>query len=161
LGVTRSMNLRILIADDHSVLRATLKAMLETHAGWQVCGEATNGLEAVRKAADLKPDVIILDLSMPKLSGFEAASQIAANNPEVPILIYTQHAVSPEAKLEAKKNGARDVINKEAPHQLLSALKAIHNVRSNPGPQQLLESTDLPTLPDEGSNSDPTGSSSV
>jgi DNA-binding NarL/FixJ family response regulator len=117
--------LRILIADDHRVLRIALKAWLETHAGWLVCAEATNGLEAVQKAAELKPDVIILDLAMPKMDGLQAASQISSASPDMPILVYTNYAVSPEAKLEAKKHGARAVINKGAsPEQLINALES-------------------------------------
>lgn len=73
-----------------------------------------------------------------------------------PILIYTQHAVSPEAKLEARRNGARDVINKEAPDQLLGALEAIQNARFKPETPRLPEPIYLAALPDEESNGDPT-----
>jgi len=120
--------LRILIADDHTVLRTTLKTVLETHAGWQVCGEAANGLEAVQKAAELKPDVIILDLAMPKLDGLQAASQISTAFPHLPILIYTNYTLPREAKLEARKHGVRQVINKgAAPDLLVKALVALQN----------------------------------
>jgi len=118
------MLVRILIADDSAKVRQLLKALLETHIGWQVCGEAANGMEAVERAADLKPDVIVLDLSMPGMDGLRAASQIAAVSPRPPILIFTQHAVPPEAKLEAKKQGVTEVINKESPEQLISAIDA-------------------------------------
>jgi len=100
------MVLRILIADDHSDLREILKVLLETQAGWQVCGAATNGLEAVQQAAELKPDIIILDLSMPEMDGLQAASLISSASPEVPILLYTNHALTPEAKLETRKHGS-------------------------------------------------------
>jgi DNA-binding NarL/FixJ family response regulator len=103
-----------------------MKALLEAHPGWQVCGEASNGREAVQKAAELKPDVAVLDLAMPEMDGLEAACQISSASPEMPILIYTNLAVGPEAKLEAKKYGVREIINKgAAPEQLLSAVEAL------------------------------------
>jgi DNA-binding NarL/FixJ family response regulator len=120
------MPLRILIAEDNSAVRKGMKALLEVHPDWQVCGEASNGLEAVQKAAELKPDVAVLDLAMPEMDGLEAASQISSASPEVPILIYTNLAVGPEAKLEAKKYGVREIINKgAAPEQLVSAVEAL------------------------------------
>ena len=136
--------MRILVADDHEGLRTSLKAWLEAHAGWQVCGEATDGLEAVQKAAELKPDVIILDLAMPKMDGFQAAGQISSASPHVPILVYTNHSVSPEAKLEAKKHGVREVINKGAsPNQLVNAVESLHGQRPHSAPDETLPDTDL------------------
>lgn len=102
---------RILIADDYGPLRNMLKATLEAHLGWRVCAEAANGLEAVQKAAELEPDVIILDLSMPVMNGLEAARAILSASPSVPILLFTNHAFSNLA-LEARKVGIRQVINK-------------------------------------------------
>ena len=120
------MPFRILVADDHGIVRKALKADLEAHADWQVCAEAANGLEAAQKAAQLKPDAIILDLAMPEMDGLQAAHQIFSASPEVPILIYTAHAFSPEAKLEARKIGVRDVVNKGgSPHELISAVEAL------------------------------------
>jgi DNA-binding NarL/FixJ family response regulator len=117
---------RILVADDHDVMRKALRAKLEAHVDWQVCAEAANGLEAVQKAAQLKPDIIILDLAMPEMDGLQAAQQIFSASPEVPILIYTAHAFSPEANLEARKIGVRDVINKGgSPNELTSAVEAL------------------------------------
>ena len=106
-----------------------LRALLETHADWQVCGEAANGLEAVQKAAELKPDVIILDLAMPEMDGLHAAREILSNFPTLPILLHTNHAFSTLA-LEAKKNGIRGVINKSVSEQeLISAVEALLNER--------------------------------
>jgi DNA-binding NarL/FixJ family response regulator len=93
---------RILIADDQELVRKMLKTLLETHADWEVCAEAANGLEAVQKAAELQPDIIILDLAMPEMDGLHAAREILSNNPAVPILLHTNHAFSSLA-LEAKK----------------------------------------------------------
>jgi len=152
------MPLRILIADDHQELREMLKALLETHAGWQVCGEAINGLEAVQKAADLKPDVIILDLSMPEMDGLQAASQISSASPDLPILIYTSHAVSPEAKLEAKKHGVWGVLNKGAsPEQLINAVESLQSLRSADTAKQGANAEHTDTAPAK----DPKDSSAV
>jgi DNA-binding NarL/FixJ family response regulator len=102
---------RILIADDHSIILGILKTLLETHTDWQVCAEAANGLEAVQKAAEFKPDLIILDLAMPVMDGLQAAREIHSSSPEVPILLHTDHAFSSLA-LEARKNGVRQIIKK-------------------------------------------------
>jgi DNA-binding NarL/FixJ family response regulator len=107
-----------------------LRTLLETHADWQVCAEAANGLEAVQKAAELKPDVIILDLAMPEMDGLHAAREILSNTPAVPILLHTNHAFSSLA-LEAKKNGIREVINKSvSERELISAVEALLNERA-------------------------------
>jgi CRP/FNR family cyclic AMP-dependent transcriptional regulator len=121
----RVMKIRILIADDHAVARKQLTALLETHAGWKVCGGAENGQEAVVKAAELKPDLIILDLSMPVMDGLWAAREIAAIMPKVPILMYTQHNYL-EIELEAKKFGVRRVVSKtDDRDELFSAIDAM------------------------------------
>jgi DNA-binding NarL/FixJ family response regulator len=102
--------------------------MLETHADWQVCGEAANGLEAVQKAGELKPDIIILDFAMPEMDGLQAASQISSAFPNLPILIYTNYALSSEAILEAKRHGVRQVVNKGSlVNHLMSAVETLLN----------------------------------
>ncbi len=111
------------------MVRKMLRALLETHADWQVCAEAANGIEAVQKAAELKPDAIILDLAMPVMDGLHAAREILSKSPAVPILLHTNHAFSSLA-LEAKKNGIREVINKSVSEQeLISAVEALLNER--------------------------------
>ncbi|MGA8490916.1 MAG: response regulator transcription factor [Terriglobales bacterium] len=82
---------RILVADDHEVVRKGLIAMLQDRSDWQVCGEASNGREAVEKAKQLMPDVVVMDVSMPGLNGLEATRQIIAANPATKILILTLH----------------------------------------------------------------------
>jgi DNA-binding NarL/FixJ family response regulator len=67
------MTLRILVADDHDVVRRGLKCILQPHPGWEICGEAPNGREAVAQAEKLKPDVVVMDISMPQMNGLEAA----------------------------------------------------------------------------------------
>ncbi len=81
--------LRILLADDHEVVRRGLKELLEAQPGWEVVDEATNGREAIEKAERLKPDVVILDIAMPALNGLEATRQISESLPRTEILILT------------------------------------------------------------------------
>lgn len=83
--------LRILVADDHGLVRCGATAVLETQRGWKVVGEAANGLEAVQKAIELQPDVAILDISMPGLDGIEAARQIHGVVPDTKLLVVTMH----------------------------------------------------------------------
>jgi len=82
---------RILVADDHEIVRQGLRALIETRAGFVVCGEAANGREAVDKAAALKPDVLVLDIAMPELNGLEAARRIPAVSPRTQILVLSTH----------------------------------------------------------------------
>jgi DNA-binding NarL/FixJ family response regulator len=83
--------LRILIADDHDLMRRGVKTLLLSHAGWEVCGEAKTGREAVTKAESLKPDILVLDISMPDLNGVEAARRIRKSSPGTEILILSMH----------------------------------------------------------------------
>jgi DNA-binding NarL/FixJ family response regulator len=83
--------LRILIADDHAVIREALRGLLARRSDWHVCGEASTGREAVELARCLRPDIAILDLSMPELNGFEAAAQLRKALPNTEVLIFTMH----------------------------------------------------------------------
>ena len=117
--------LSILIADDHAVVRRGLRSLLETQSGWKVCGEARNGREAVHKAEQLKPDLVILDISMPELNGLEAAARISKTIPNVPVLILTMHS-SEELKEAALKAVAQGyVLKSEAERDLLAAVCAL------------------------------------
>jgi DNA-binding NarL/FixJ family response regulator len=80
---------RILIADDHISMRAALKATVKLHPDWEVCGEATDGREAIEKARELRPDIIVLDFKMPLANGIKAGGEIVDARPGVPILLYT------------------------------------------------------------------------
>src|ERR1700739_3658219 len=121
------MPYRILIADDHSLVRKVLKTTLENHSDWQVCGQATNGLEAVQKAAELHSDLILLDFAMPVMDGLEAARQILSASPSVPILIFTNYYF-PSLVLEADLAGVRQVIDKgHAGNELLFAVETMLN----------------------------------
>jgi DNA-binding NarL/FixJ family response regulator len=102
---------RILIADDSPTVRAGLKLLLQYHQDWTVCGEAENGQDAVKKAADLQPDVILLDISMPALDGLSAAETIRRDSPESEILIVT-HFESLDLARYAAQPGVRAYITK-------------------------------------------------
>jgi DNA-binding NarL/FixJ family response regulator len=82
---------RILIADDHEVIRRGLRQLIENRPGWEICGEATNGTEALARALALKPDVAVVDLSMPDTDGVALVRQIRAALPETELLIFTMH----------------------------------------------------------------------
>ncbi len=122
--------LQILIADDHEVARRGIRALLESHPGWEVCGEARDGREAVEFAASLNPDVILLDIGMPNLNGLEAARQILATSPEVAILILTMHD-SDNVIREVLRAGARGFLLKsDAGRDLLNAVEALQTQRT-------------------------------
>jgi DNA-binding NarL/FixJ family response regulator len=119
--------LRILIADDHETVRKGVCAILTAHENIQICGEASNGEQAVQMAFELKPDLIVLDLSMPLLDGFSAAKQIRKILPSVPILIFSMQNGQRVAR-EAQLAGAQGFISKsEAGQVLLEAISALMN----------------------------------
>src|SRR5437667_42781 len=102
---------RIFIADDHEVVRKGLMSLLQAQPDWEVCGEAADGREAVDKAQQLKPDVVILDIGMPSLNGLEATRQILKSNPQAKVLILTLHD-SDQVVREVLNAGARGFLLK-------------------------------------------------
>ena len=119
------MPVRILVADDHQVVRTGLRALLESKTGWQVCAEASNGREAVEKAGELKPDVAVLDIGMPLLNGVEATRQIRKLSPQTEILILTMHD-SDQLVQEVLAVGAHGYILKDdADRNLIAAVDAL------------------------------------
>lgn len=118
-------NLRILIADDHALVRQGLRSVLEAQTGWIVCGEAQNGREAVKLGLKLKPDIFLLDVTMPELNGLDATRQIHRALPGTPILVLTMHE-SDELCEEAMQAGASGcVLKSDSPRQLLAAVEAV------------------------------------
>jgi DNA-binding NarL/FixJ family response regulator len=117
--------LRILIADDHAPLRRSIRSLLESHAQWSVCGEAADGEEAIEEAERLRPDVVLLDISMPKLNGLEAARRIRQSVPTAQLLVLTMHS-SDQLPEEARRAGARDVVMKsDADRSLIGAIESL------------------------------------
>jgi two-component system, NarL family, nitrate/nitrite response regulator NarL len=122
--------LRILVAEDYEAVRKGVCAILRARSDIEVCGEADNGKEAVQKASALRPDLIILDLTIPMLSGFEAAREIRKTLPDVPILILSMH----ESKLlieEAKKLGVQGICDQERDCQDAVARRGYPSAQSN------------------------------
>ena len=118
------MPIRLLIADDNEIVRARVVEILGGHEGWLVDAAVGNGQEAVQKANELKPDVIVLDLAMPVMDGLSATREILRTLPTVPIIIYTLHNI-PAIELEAKKAGARTMVMKPRIELLISAIEEI------------------------------------
>jgi len=117
--------LRILIADDHEVARRGVRALLESHAGWEVCAEAGDGRDAVEQALTTKPDVVLLDIGMPNLNGLEAARQISTALPDAGILILTMHDTDNMVR-EVLRAGARGFLLKsDAGRDLIAAVEAV------------------------------------
>ena len=87
-----AMSKSILIADDSDTVRKVTRLFLETQVGFEVCGEAVDGVDAIEKAKELKPDLIVLDLAMPRMNGIEAASAIKRMMPRVPVVLFTLYA---------------------------------------------------------------------
>jgi DNA-binding NarL/FixJ family response regulator len=118
-------SLRLLIADDHEIFRAGLRALLEVQPGWRVVAEAADGREAVKKAAETRPDVALLDIAMPFLNGLEAAQEIAQSCPRTKIVMLTVH--DSDAMInEVLAVGARGYLFKsDAASDLVTAVNAV------------------------------------
>jgi DNA-binding NarL/FixJ family response regulator len=116
---------RILIADDHAVVRSGLRTILEAHPNWEVVAEAADGKEAIEAAAEAKPDVAVLDYSLPFINGVEVTRQIRARAPRTEVLIFTMH--DNESLIhELLKAGARGYLLKsDAKRHLIAAIEAL------------------------------------
>jgi DNA-binding NarL/FixJ family response regulator len=120
------MTINVLLADDHSVLRDGLSALLQAHEGFAVVAHAQNGREAVRKTAELKPDVVMMDIVMPELDGIEATRLIHASSATTQVVILSMYSTS-EHIFRALQAGARGYLLKEsAGAELLAAVKSVH-----------------------------------
>jgi DNA-binding NarL/FixJ family response regulator len=116
---------RILLADDHEVVRAGLRALLEEQSGWEVVAEAVDGRDAVEKASKLKPDVVVIDIAMPSLNGLEAVRQIVKAVPNTRVLVLTMYDSDPLIQ-QVLQAGARGYLLKsDAGRDLVSAIDAL------------------------------------
>lgn len=123
--------IRVLIADDHAVVREGLRALISSEPGMEVVGEAVDGVEAVSKVRSLQPDVILLDLMMPRKNGIEAIDEIKQENPEARILVLTSFAEDDKV-FPAIKSGALGYLLKDSsPQELLQAIRDTHEGESS------------------------------
>jgi DNA-binding NarL/FixJ family response regulator len=117
--------LRILVADDHEIVRRGLVSLLKSHAGWEVCGEAQDGREAVEKAKEFRPDIVILDVGMPNLNGLEAARQMLHNNAHSRILILTITDTDEVVRAVLDAGARGFVLKSDAARDLVAAVEAL------------------------------------
>jgi DNA-binding NarL/FixJ family response regulator len=119
------MSLRILVVDDHAVVRRGVRSLLESHEGWEVCGEATTGRDAVAQSLKLRPDVVVMDMSLPELNGLDATRQILKAAPNTEVLVLTMHQ-SEELARDVLQAGARGyVLKADADENLIAAVDSL------------------------------------
>src|ERR1700723_2832334 len=118
--------IRILLADDHKLIRGGLRLLVEQQADLAVVGEANDGRETVALAKSLKPEVVVMDIGMPNLNGIEAALQITQANPEISVVMLSMHS-DESYVLRALKSGAKGYLLKDsAESDLVEAIKSVH-----------------------------------
>lgn len=119
--------LRILVADDHEIVRHGLIALIKSHPGWEICAEADNGRQAVEQARELKPDVAIMDIGMPTLNGLEATRLILRDNPRVRVLILTINDTDQAVRAVLDAGARGFLLKSDAARELVAAVEALQN----------------------------------
>ena len=119
------MPTRILIADDDPTIRLLLRRLLEKQPDCQVCGDASNGAEAIEKVEQLEPDVVVMDLGMPVMTGLQAAPEIAKAHPRLPMLLISVQEVSNQLAWEARNAGYRGAVTKSSGTEVLKGIEAL------------------------------------
>ncbi len=119
------MPARILLADDHEVVRQGIRAILQARPDWEICGEAVDGREAIRLAQELHPDVIVMDITMPRMSGLEASQEIARLQLPSRVLIFTMHESKSLAPSVRKAGAQGYVVKSRAARDLVEALERL------------------------------------
>jgi DNA-binding NarL/FixJ family response regulator len=150
---------RILIADDHESVLRRVRAAIESHADWQVCGDAVNGREAINKAAELKPDLVVLDFAMPRMDGLKAAMAIRQLTPNLPIILFTIYGAG--IRSEVEKHGIV-LVDKAESQPLIATIERLlaagektadqeeeQSDETNPGTSSPLSVPTLEPAPDE------------
>lgn len=143
--------IRILLADDHTVLRAGLKALLNAEADMQVVGEAEDGETCVRQTVVLKPDVVLMDINMPRCNGLEALERVRQLAPQSRVLVLTMHDDPEYLRQVLSTGGAGYVLKQAASDELLSAIRAVHQggVFLHPQHAQLLLQQQVAASPNQ------------
>jgi DNA-binding NarL/FixJ family response regulator len=119
------MPIRVLIADDHPETRKAVRDLLQTHPGWEICAEAVDGVEAVDKAISLRPDLVVLDLSMPRMNGLQAARSIHTAAPEIPLILFSIHGAESRMIPEFQSAGFRGAVSKSTAWLLPEAIESL------------------------------------
>jgi two-component system nitrate/nitrite response regulator NarL len=119
------MPVNILLVDDHEVVRQGLRSILNVRPGWQICGEAENGQQAIDLTGELKPDIVILDITMPVMSGLEAVQKITDLHLNTRVLIFTMHESRSLVKAVRKAGACGCVLKSRAAHDLIRAVEAL------------------------------------
>jgi len=143
-GTCTVEKIRVLIADDHAVLRAGLRLLLNAQTDMEVVGEASTGDQAVAEARELLPDVVLLDITMSGTDGLDAVRRIKEDNPEIKVLALTMHDDESYLRQVLEGGGSGYVLKRSADTELLSAIRAVHQGGMYLHPshaQALLEST--------------------
>jgi NarL family two-component system response regulator LiaR len=147
--------IRVIVTDDHSIVRKGIKATLELIPDIELVGEAANGREAVDKAADLKPDVVLMDLVMPEMDGIEAIQKIKAQHPDIRILVLTTFAGEDKVFPAIKAGASGYQLKDSGPEELIAAIRqvyrgesALHPIIARKVLQELTRPTEQPPTPD-------------
>jgi two-component system, NarL family, nitrate/nitrite response regulator NarL len=118
-------SLRILLADDQPQMRRALRALIKSQRKWKICGEATDGQQAVDRAKELRPDIVIMDIFMPGVNGLEATRQIHRSLPEIQVLVLTLHGFPDLVRAVQDAGGQGCVLKEESVQQLIPAIESL------------------------------------
>jgi DNA-binding NarL/FixJ family response regulator len=119
------MSIRILIADDDPNIRLLLRRLLEKQQDWHVCGEASNGIEAIEGVEQFAPDIVVMDLATPVMNGLQAAPEIMKAHPKLPMLLISVQEVSKQRAWEARNAGYRGAVTKSGGDEVLKGIEAL------------------------------------
>jgi CheY-like chemotaxis protein len=119
------MTVRILIADDDKTIRLLLRRILESHAQWEICADACDGRDAIEKAAQFHPDLIVLDLAMPVMNGLQAAERLSRELPSTPLLLISVQQITKQLEQTARRAGFKGAVTKSSGAEVLTAAEAL------------------------------------